>query len=345
MTARSALAAAAALVAAGLLVAPPAPAAEMAQAASAGAATGAARLTVEPVRIQDRKAVFATVESVDELAARARISGTVADLAVDEGAMVTAGQRLAVVTDDKLALQMRSLDARIASVRAELDQARIDLARAEQLRRQGVIPQARLDEARTRAQVLERTIESVRAERSVIEEQAGQGAVLAPADGRVLTVPVQSGSVVMPGETIATIAADRYILRLELPERHARFIGEGDHVRVGPRGLDQPAADSGAFTDGEIVQVYPRLTNGRVVADVAVEGLGDYFVGERALVEVATGMRDTFVVPADFLATRWGMTFMRLVDGTEVTVQPGQPVDGGIEILSGLRAGDVVVAP
>ena len=32
-------------------------------------------------------------------------------------------------------------------------------------------------------------------------------------------------------------------------------------------------------------------------------------------------------------------------DGTEVVVQPGLPVDGGIEILSGLNEGDVVVRP
>lgn len=323
------------LIVAGVLAAPLA-------AAAADGVPGA--LTVEPVRLADRKAVFATVESVDELAARARIGGTVADLSVDEGDMVKAGQTLAVVTDDKLALQMQSLEARIASLNAELSQARTDLDRAEQLRGQGVIPQARLDEVRTRVQVLERNVESQRAERSVVEEEASQGAVLAPAAGRVLSVPVQSGSVVMPGETIASIAADRYILRLELPERHARFLEEGDIVMVGPRGLEE-TGNADAFTKGVVAQVYPRLTHGRVVADVTVEGLGDYFVGERALVTVSTGTRDAVVVPEAYLTTRWGLTFAHLQDGTEVVVQPGQPVDGGVEILSGLRAGDVVVTP
>ncbi|EKV27587.1 Putative membrane fusion protein [Caenispirillum salinarum AK4] len=312
--------------------------------ASPAPASAAEALVIEPVTIQDRKAVFAQVESVDELAARARIGGTVADLSVDEGDTVETGEKLAVVTDEKLALQMQALDARIRSLEAELAQGRTDLNRAEQLRRQGVIPQARLDEARTRVQVLSRNVESVKAERSVIEEQASQGAVLAPAGGRVLTVPVQSGSVVMPGETIATIAADRYILRMELPERHARFLDEGDTVLVGPRGLEENPAEA-ELRRGTVTQVYPRLTQGRVVADVQVDGLGDFFVGERVLVYVPTGERQTFVVPADYLTTQWGLTFAKLADGTRIVVQPGRDVDGGVEILSGLKPGDEVVAP
>lgn len=299
-------------------------------------------LSIEPVQIQDRKAVFATVESIDQLAARARIGGTIAELTVDEGDMVEAGQRIAVVGDEKLALQMNAIDARVASLQAQLNQARTDLDRAEQLRRQGVIPQARLDEARTQVRVLERTVESARAERSVVAEQADQGAVLAPAPGRVLSVPVQDGSVVMPGETIAVIAADSYILRMELPERHARFLKEGDAVQVGPRGLEETTATAD-LREGRIVQVYPRLTNGRVVADVEVAGLGDFFVGERALVYVSTGERRTFVVPEDYLHRRWGLTYATLADGTEIVVQPGQPVAGGIEILSGVRPGDTLL--
>lgn len=312
--------------------------------ASSAPVFAADALTVEPVIIQDRKAVFAQVTSVDELAARARIGGTVSNLSVDEGDTVRADEELAIVIDEKLALQMQALDGRIRSLEAELAQARTDLSRAEQLRRQGVIAQARLDEARTRVQVLGRTVESVKAERSVIEEQASQGAVLAPAGGRVLTVPVQSGSVVMPGETIAIIAADRYILRMELPERHARFLDEGDAVLVGPRGLEEHP-EQGDLREGTVTQVYPRLTNGRVVADVGVDGLGDFFVGERVLVYVPTGERQTFVVPPDYLTTRWGLTFAKLADGTEIVVQPGRVVDGGVEILSGLQPGDEVVAP
>ena len=78
----------------------------------------------------------------------------------------------------------------------------------------------------------------MRADRGVIEQQMSEGAVLAPRRGRVLSVPVSEGQVVLPGETIATLAEDHYILRLQLPERHARFMRAGDVVLIGARGLE-----------------------------------------------------------------------------------------------------------
>jgi multidrug efflux system membrane fusion protein len=101
----------------------------------------------------------------------------------------------------------------------------------------GVASQSQLDQARTTLDVAERTLQALRSDRQVIEQQSAEGAVLAPGAGRVLKVPVQEGSVVLPGETIAAIAADNYILRLQLPERHARFIKAGDTILVGARGL------------------------------------------------------------------------------------------------------------
>ena len=43
--------------------------------------------------------------------------------------------------------------------------------------------------------------------------------------------------------------------------------------------------------------VYPEIQGGRVVADVDVSGLGDYFVGERTRVYIDAGKRRAIVVP------------------------------------------------
>jgi hypothetical protein len=160
----------------------------------------------------------------------------------------------------------------------------------------------------------------------------------------VLGVPIAVGSVVLAGETIATLAADNYILRLQLPERHARFMKAGDTILVGARGLQQEDGPE-TLRRGRVVLVYPQIDQGRVIADALVEGLGDFFVGERTRVYVATGMRDALVVPADYVYSRFGVSYLKLKDGTEVAVQAGLPVDGGVEILSGVREGDVVVRP
>lgn len=78
---------------------------------------------VAPATVPDQKAVFATVESRRIVPARARIGGTVAELAVKEGDHVELGQIVATVGDEKLALQLKSLDAQIAGLEAQLAQA------------------------------------------------------------------------------------------------------------------------------------------------------------------------------------------------------------------------------
>jgi membrane fusion protein, multidrug efflux system len=308
----------------------------------AGSAS-AAEQVVTRRQVDDRKAVIATVEPAHELVARARIGGTVATLAVKEGDRVAANARLALVADQKLVLQMQALQSRIQAQQAERDQAQIDLKRAQELRSTGVGTQAALDQARTRLDVAERNLQALRTDRQVIEQQSSEGAVLAPGAGRVLKVPVSEGSVVLPGETIAAMAADNYILRLQLPERHARSLKAGDTILIGARGLE--AQDAETLRPGRVVLVYPLIEQGRVVADVEVEGLGDYFVGERTRVYVATGTREALVVPQNCVYRRFGVSYVKLKDGAEVAVQVGLPVEGGIEILAGLHEGDVVIAP
>ncbi len=301
-------------------------------------------LVMAPVEVDDRKAVIATVETLREIAARARIGGTVAELLVREGDRVAAGDRIAMVVDQKLALQVQALDARIQAQQAQRDQARTDFDRAEDLRRSGTVAQTRVDDARTRLDVAERTLRAMRSERDVVLQQSAEGAVLAPGSGRVLKVPVTGRSVVLGGDTVAMIATDAYVLRLRLPERHAASLKAGDTILVGSRGL-QSEGTAETMRRGRVVLVYPQIDQGRVVADVEVDGLGGYFVGERTRVYVSTGTRSALVLPPEFVTRRFGVSYVRLADGSEVVVQVGMPTDKGLEILSGLRAGDEVVKP
>jgi RND family efflux transporter MFP subunit len=306
------------------------------------AASRAQEFTVQVRLLEDLKAVFATVASLDTTLARSRLGGTIADLAVDEGSPVEAGQLLARVDDPKLALEAAALDSRIAAARAEVKLAGIERGRMATLRRRGTVSQAALDSAEAALGVASGQLAALRAEREHVSQRQAEGDVLAPKPGRVLEVPVTDGQVVLPGETVAVIAAEAYVLRLHLPERHARFLKAGDPVLVGERGL---AVDRNVLREGRVRQVYPRLDRGRVVADVTVEGLGDYFVGERTRVHVAAGRRPAIVVPPDYLFTRSGVTYARLAGVGDTAVQPGLPAADGIEVLSGLRPGDVLVKP
>jgi membrane fusion protein, multidrug efflux system len=311
------------------------------------AACAADSFVVHATDVADRKAVVATVEPLHQLVARARIGGTIASLAIKEGDVVAAGAEIAVVADQKLALQMQALDSRIASQEAQRDQAKADFDRVAELQRRGVSTQTQLDQARTNLDVAERTLAAMRADRSVIAQQASEGAVLAPGAGRALNVPVSVGQVILPGETIATLAEDQFILRLQLPERHARFMRAGDTVLIGARGMQAEATDT--MREGKVRLVYPEIQGGRVIADVEAPGVGDYFVGERTRVYIDAGTRRTLVVPASYVYRRAGVSYVRLASGDEIVVQPGEPRDigeiKGVEILAGLKDGDSLAAP
>ena len=266
-----------------------------------------------------------------------------------EGDQVQGGQVVAHIGDEKIALQMKSLDAQIAGLEAQLAQAQTDLNRAEELFARGTIPRTRLDETRTAVNVATNALRARTAEKAVIAQQLAEGAVLAPTAGRVLKVPVRAGTVVMSGEPIAMVAEQNFVLRLRVPERHARFLRVGNTVRIDREQLGETGSRFGT-----IRLVYPQIEDGRVVADANVEGLGDYFVGERIRVWVSGGERVAFIVPSGFITTRFGIDYARVQspDGTiaEVPVQRGRELPrpdekDGIEILSGLRAGDRLVRP
>ncbi len=287
--------------------------------------------------VSDWRPVFGKVQSVKRALARARLSGSLVELNVEEGDSVTAGQVLARVVDEKLALEIAGVDAGIRALEARIALDQIDLDRVLELRARGASPKTAVDQAQTALNVAQENLAAQQAQRDLLLAREAEGIVRAPDAGRVLSVPVVDGMFINPGETVATIATENFVLRAELPERHARYLQTGEAVRILARGA---LTNTEAQSDGRIAKIYPELVAGQVVVDVEAEGLGDFFVGERVRLLVATGQRQAIVVPDGYLQQRNGVTFAQLDSGAEVVVQPGVPVDGGIEVLAGLKPGD-----
>ncbi len=299
----------------------------------------AGSVTVAPVTLPEWKAVYGRVEARDTVPARARVGGTLVDLLVTEGDVVTAGQRIATVRDDKIAFRISALDAQLKALEAQLGNAEAERVRAEALVAKGVTTAQRLDQLRTAADVFRNQIAAARAERQVVVQQGSEGEVLAPAAGKVLTVPVTRGAVLMPGETVATVGGGGFFLRLAIPERHALLLQEGAPLTV----------ETGAGSaQGRLAKVYPTIENGRVVADVEVADLPTAFAGARLLVRVPVGERRALMVPAAAVASRAGLDFVRIRDhGVEadVSVVVGAREGDRVEVLTGLKPGDEVVTP
>jgi len=289
------------------------------------------------------KAVFGRIEARDRVPSRSRLGGTLVMVEVTEGSQVTAGQLIARVVDEKVDLQINAANANLDALKSQLVNAEAELARGEGLLERGVTTAQRLDSLRTQFDVIKAQIGAGEAERAVLQQIETEGDVLAPITGTVLSAPVTAGSVVLPGEPIAEIGGGGFFLRLAVPERHALNLREGAEIRIGGAGQDRV---------GTLAKIYPQIENGRVIADVDVQGLATDFVDARVLVRLPVGTARKIVVPYAAIDTRMGLDFVTVArDGGEplprtVVIGAEYDVDGQImvEVLSGLKGGETLVA-
>ena len=219
------------------------------------------------------------------------------------------------------------------------------MARNEALFNEGFFPKARLDEQRTGLDVLKRNLASAEAERRALSARQSEGQIRAPANARVTAVQVIEGSIVSPGEVIASFATLTGIVRLSLPERHAAQVSEGKTIS-----LRLPSRDD-AIRTATISKVYPELRDGAVIADAVVEGNLDALVGERVDVLAPIGERRAIRIPKEYVTTRYGVDFVRVkvgeryVDAPVALASPFADPNGDFEVLSGLRPGDLIERP
>ena len=287
------------------------------------------------------KAVFGKIEARNNVPARSRIGGVLTEIGVTEGTDIAKGQQIGTIYDAKLALQLESVSADIVAIQSQLENAQTELTRGEDLLARGVTTVQRLDALRTQVDVLKAQTAAAQAQKRVIQQQAAEGAVLAPIEGRVLSVPVTQGSVLMPGEPVAIIGGGGFYLRIAVPERHAAFLREGSGILLGEEDLTQ---------EGRLAKVYPQIENGRVIADVELDELGSDFVDARVLVRLPVGETRALVVPAELVVNRMGLDFVTVDENGHPalrTIVPGEHhlIDGRemVEVLSGVAEGEVLL--
>ena len=302
------------------------------------------RLTVALAQTTDMKAVGAEITTRDQAQALARISGTLVSLSVRAGDVVTKGQRIGSIIDSRLGYETSAAGAQVAAAQAEAVRAQGDLARVQDLYNHNVYAKARLDQSVAAARSANAQVAAARAQQNASASVAGQGAVLAPASGRVLRADIPAGSVVAPGMSIATVTAGPPVLRLDLAESLAEAVQVGARVMVTEGDLPDGSRQ------GQVSQVYPAIAGGRVQVDATVPGLTTQLVGRRVGVMIEVGQRRAIVVPRRFISTRYGIDYVDVVTAdrriSAVAVQTAPTSDASnLEILGGVTAGDILFAP
>ena len=139
------------------------------------------------------------------------ISGRLEEVSLDVGQRVSKGDVLARVDPRSLDLQVETAKAALAEAESRARNAAANLKRKDELLKKKVIAQASLDEAKTEADTTASQVVQAKRSLDTAEENLTKAELIAPFDGILNSVEVQSFTNVSPGAPVATLyAADAF---------------------------------------------------------------------------------------------------------------------------------------
>ena len=162
-----------------------------------------------------------TAQAIASIQIRARLDSQIVAVHVKEGAPVKAGDRLFSLDARALKAQIAQIDAQIVKDEAQLEQARRDLARADDLLERRINSPVQRDTAATNVKVQEAQLTADRAQRDNLVTSLSYTEITAPVSGRIGTITAKEGTVVRTADT-ATIATlnqfDPIFVAFSLPQ-------------------------------------------------------------------------------------------------------------------------------
>jgi membrane fusion protein (multidrug efflux system) len=306
-----------------------------------GAAPGAPRgappavgVVAAPVRtglVEDRAQAIGTVRARDAVTVTGKVAGIVTAIRFTEGERVAAGQVLVELDD-------AALRAELDQARAQLDDARSQLERARRLQPGQTIAEQRITTLETQSRQAEGRVRQVEAR---IEELR----ITAPFAGRVGLRQVSPGALIQPGTAVTTLDdTARVRVEFSIPEVFLARVAQGARV----------SARSGAFGD-RVFQGVVAVVDTRVdTATRTIRVVGEFDNADDALrpglfmtVELLLDRRpNALMVPEEALDPVGDRVYLYVVrDGRarRQQVRVGQRLVGEVEVLDGVRDGELVV--
>lgn len=179
--------------------------------APAGAGSGAARRGPPPttvgIAVAERASVpvlldaLGTVTPQAAVRVRPQVAGVLEKVLFAEGQLVRAGQLLATIDPRQFELALQQAQGQRQRDEAQLDSARVMLARLNTLMAQDSIARQDLDSQAALVKQLEGTLLIDKANEGIARLNLGYTKVVAPVSGRIGLRAVDVGNVVSPGDT------------------------------------------------------------------------------------------------------------------------------------------------
>ena len=282
-----------------------------------------------------------------------RVAGRVTEVPVKVGNRVTKGKTIARMDPADYSLELQNARASAAQARAQERNAKATYERTRALYENQNASRQDLDSDRTSYDSARAALNSANQQVRLLQRQLSYTHLTAPAAGTIATVDVEANENVTAGQLVATLLMGNQIeVNVPVPASVIRNIEQGDRVVVRCDALDEKEFP-GVVTEVGVASVSGRttfpvtvtLTEGEdqvragMAADVTFsferqKGTPDYSLPVSAVGEDRQG-RFVFVVK------KKGDGNLGVVERRPVEV--GKMTSQGIEILQGVKPGDLVV--
>jgi len=308
----------------------------------------ALRVRVSQVAMQDvvyQIKALGQLEAQDMVQVTAQVEGVATGVRFNEGDKVTPSTVLLRIDPDRYRLEAERAKAQLEQAKADRGQAEADLKRREALAQSELLSAEELTRSRTDRNRFSAAVDVSQAAAGIALQNQQRSEVRAPIAGTINTRTVDTGQFVRTGTVLATIVdTSRLRLRFKVSESESLKAREGGTVtfRVAPLGPKD--FEARIYHVGRIADTTTRQVEVLAWVERPAELKPGFFA---EVVLAGEQKKDAAVVPeAAIQASEQGFVTYVVTKG-KAELRPIQlglrTGTGVVEILSGLKTGEVVV--
>jgi len=257
------------------------------------------------------------------------VNGTVEIIAFEEGERKREGELLIKLDSTLLEKNLQTQVALYEQVLSDLERARKDLERVENLYRKKMVAEKAYDDQRFQVKGLEKKSAALKAETERLEIELEKTVINAPFDGVIIKKHIARGEWVSPGKTVATIARDDAVdILVEVPEEVIKYLKRGMRVEVTAAGRKKTGRITAIIAKGDIAtRTFP--------IKIRINNPNSLMEGMEARVKLPVGERvNALFVPRDAVLTLSGRTVVVAVVNSRAMLIPTRVIG-----YQGLKAG------
>ena len=286
-----------------------------------------------PVRVD----TIGTVQTIANVVVKSRVDGYITDVLIKDGQFVKAGEVMFKLDD-------RAARAQLEQMKAQLENAKHDVARYRPLVAQAFVSRQVYDTAVANEQALQAQVDDLQAQLSYYT-------IVAPIDGRAGTINIKAGNSIkandLPFVTINQISP--IYVGFTLPQ--SELPGLRDAMAKGPVAVEvEPGGDSGTPIAGTLAFFDNTVdVNSGTIAAKAIFDNTQQRLWPGQFVNVSVTERvdpNALTVPASAVLVGQNTSYVYVIkDGETAQMQPvtvARTIDGASVISAGLTAGDKV---